>query len=131
MTNHLELTPLEEVTGKQPTPNRCLEKHDEATFFLECVTLDGRVHGFPYSHLSNYLLEPNPALEHASDAPPERLSLWFSTHQVLILGWRLDEIRSFLHKASGITIKAADSRYANLDLTHCHVSEVAVLSTQE
>lgn len=123
-------TPLEEVCPPRPV-NPCLEEHGGAVFFLECVTADGRVHGFPYSHLTNYLLDPNPALEHAADAPPERLSLWFSTHQVLILGWRLDDIRYFLRKATGITIKALDPRYANLKPNMCFVSEVAVLSARE
>lgn len=115
----------------EPPANPCLKKHGDIAFFIECVTADGRVYGFPYSHLSNYLLEPNPALEHSSEAPPERLSLWFSTHQVLILGWCLDEIRLLLRDGTSVTITTREYRYAHLQPKMCFVSEVAVLSARE
>jgi hypothetical protein len=119
-------TPLSELT---PTVNPCLSVYSqEGAFFLECVTREGRVYGFPYSHLSNYILEPNPTIEDAPDAPPDRLSLWFSAHQVIILGWQLDELRSLIRKGTGVTVKALEPRYANLEPKKCFVSEVAVLS---
>jgi hypothetical protein len=46
---------------------------------------------------------------------------------VLILGWQLDSLRSLLRNGTGLTIKAMDSRYANLKPKECFVSDVAVL----
>ena len=117
-------TPLDDIV---PPPNPCLGHPKEGAFFLECATRDGRVYGFPYSHLSNYLLEPNPALEDASDAPPERLSLWFPTHQVLILGSHLSQACDLIRAGSGVTFKPLDSRYANLKPKECFVSSIIII----
>ena len=52
------------------------EDHDGATF-MEFVTEDDRAHGFPYSQLMGYTLERVPESEHESDAPEDRLHLFF------------------------------------------------------
>lgn len=105
----------------------CIQLHTvEGAFSLECVSSDGRLHGFPYYHLANYRLEPNPALERTAGAPPERLALSFSTHEVVILGRQLDSLRNLISKTAGITVKPLESRYENLDPKECFVSEITV-----
>lgn len=126
-------TPLEEVlASSHPRPNPCLEPHlEEGSFFIECLSSDNLLHGFPYAHLLNYRIEANPELERSPSAPPERLSLWFSTHQVLILGWHLDSLRYYLRKGAGITLKPLDPRYQNLQPKECFISEVTVLPAEK
>lgn len=119
------------VSENRPPANPCIQTHSDVTLFLECVSSDGRVYGFAYSHLSSYRLEPNPAFEHAPDAPPERLALWFSTHQVLILGSQLDRLRDLIRKGAGFTVKPLETRYANLHQAECFVAEVTVLPQDE
>ena len=124
-------SPLEEVLQRRSRhSNPCLGHPKEGALFLECVTRDGRVYGFPYSHLTNYLLEPNPAIEDASDAPPQRLSLWFPTHLVVILGWYLSQASDLIRSGAGLTLKPLDSRYANLKPEECFICEVAVLAAE-
>jgi hypothetical protein len=57
--------------------------------------------------------------------------LWFSTHQVVILGWHLQSIRTCIRHAQGFTVKALDPRYANLQPKECFVSDIAVLTAGE
>jgi hypothetical protein len=44
---------------------------------LEFHERGGRIHGFPYGHLLNYLLERNPDADAQPDAPADRFSLCF------------------------------------------------------
>ena len=61
-------------------------------------------------------------------APPERLSLWFSSHDVLITGWHLDHLRQLLRSGRSYTVTATDPRYLNLKPKECFVAEVIVLN---
>jgi len=75
----------------------CIEESEHPLLMLDFLTRDGRIHGFPYSQLTNYQIDPNPVLERRSDAPPERLTLQFSTHDVVLTGWRLQTLRPLLN----------------------------------
>ena len=93
---------------------------------LDFHSRDGRVHGFPYSQLVNYLLDPNPEVQRAKDAPPESLTFCFSTHEVIVTGWRLLAIRPLLHSARLTALCAADPRYTNVARTKPFVAEITV-----
>jgi hypothetical protein len=110
----------------RPTPS--IVERAGHSLFLEAVTRQGRVYGFPLAQVVNYLLEANPDLELDAQAPPERFSLWFSTHDVLLLGWRLDHLRQLLRKGQSFTVTAADPRYLNVKPKECFVAEVIVLN---
>ena len=105
---------------------RCIEESEHPLLMLDFLTRDGRIHGFPYSQLTNYQLDPNPALERRSDAPPERLTLLFSMHDVVLTGWRLHALRPLLHSARLAALRAADPRYAHVARNKPFIEEINV-----
>ena len=105
---------------------RCIEEAEHPVLMLDFLSRDGRIHGFPYSQLVNYLLDANPELERAKDAPRERLTLCFSTHDVIVTGWRLTALRPLLQSARLAALCAADPRYANVARTKPFFAEISV-----
>lgn len=69
--------------------------------------------GFAYAQLCLYTLEPNPKPELIATAP-ERLTLGFSSADVMIYGARLAPIVDELVKHTVDWIAKVDERYANL-----------------
>ena len=112
----------------QPAPEepRCIEEAEHPVLMLDFLSRDGRIHGFPYSQLVNYLLDASPAPGRGMDAAPERLTLCFSTHDVIVTGWRLTALRPLLHSARLAALCAADPRYANVARTKPFVAEITV-----
>jgi hypothetical protein len=107
---------------------RCVQLTEANGGFSLCLDFtarDGRVQGFPYAQMLNYLLEKNPD-ESDENAPPDRLSIWFSTHDVILTGWRLDALRSFLRAGRVVGVKAVEPRYAHLEAGKPFVSEIHV-----
>jgi hypothetical protein len=78
---------------EKKSPQRVLEtKADQLSFGIDFHPLDGRIYGSVYAHLLSYLAEKNPAAELQPDVPADRLTLAFSTHDVVLLGWRLNTL---------------------------------------
>lgn len=98
---------------------------------LEFHEQEGRIHGFPYGHLLNYLLERNPDAESQPNAPADRFSLWFSTHDVVLLGWRLAGIAALLRHGRLAAIHAADARFYGLSAKEPFVSAIIVRAAQK
>jgi hypothetical protein len=48
--------------------------------------------------LVNYILEANSGTDEDKNAPPDRLTLYFSSHDVVLLGWRLERL---VHRLKG------------------------------
>ena len=110
--------------------NLSLQEHGSHNLFIECVNKDG-VYGFPFSQLVKYLVESNPDLARTPDAPPERISLWFSTDDVVVTGWFLEPIRELLREGKSFTLVARDTRYLNLKPKECFVAEISVVAAGE
>jgi len=91
----------------------------------------GRVWGFPYGHLLNYQLDKNPNAELHAATPPDRLSLSFSTHDVLLLGWRLSKVLDPLDRARIASLIARLPRYANLEKEKAFIAEIIVKPAQK
>lgn len=106
-------------------------KEHDASFALEFHKRDGRIHGFPYGHLLNYLFEDNPNADAQSNAPPDRFSLWFSTHDVVVLGWRLEKCSPLLRHGRIIFVRALNPRYCSLATQEPFVSEIVVQCAQK
>jgi hypothetical protein len=119
----MALTRPEQPSREEP---RCIEETDHSVLLLDFLARDGRIHGFPYSQLVNYLLDPNPEVQRGGDTPPDRLTLLFSTHDVIITGWRLNALRPLLHSARIAAVCAADPRYANVARNKPFVAEIIV-----
>ena len=105
---------------------KCFELHGSSSATIDFFTGDKRVYGFPYHHLINYVLDANPNLDRDRDAPPERLTLAFSSHDVVVLGWRLQGLLQFFHDAKITTIRSFDVRYANLGDVMPFIAEIIV-----
>ena len=71
--------------------------------------------GFPTSQLIEYTLEPNTADSDDTKAPPEKLTFSFSTADVIVLGWRLDRITSYLRDNRVGGIGVLSKRYADME----------------
>jgi hypothetical protein len=108
---------------------RCVQLNETGGGFSLCLDFtdgNGRVQGFPYAQMLNYLLEKNPAEEHGENLPTDRLSIWFSTHDVILTGWRLDALRAWLRAGRVVGVKALEPRYANLEPRKPFVAEIHV-----
>lgn len=104
---------------------RCIEESPAASF-IEFVTADDRVHGFAYSQLMNYTLEQIAESEHKTDAPQDRLQLFFSTHDVTLTGWRLREFLRLLRDGKVAAVKTGPARYADLRRDAPYVAEIKI-----
>jgi len=105
---------------------KCFELHDSSSMTIDFFTGDKRVYGFPYSQLINYVLDANPDLGRNRDAPAERLTLGFSSHDVVALGWRLQHLLLLFRDARIAIIRAFDVRYANLRNSEPFIVEIIV-----
>lgn len=119
----MALTRLGQTSREEP---RCIEENEHPLLMLDFLTRDGRIYGFPYSQLVNYLLDPNPETQCGGELPPERLTILFSTHDVVIIGWRLHALRPLLQSAKIAAVCAVDHRYANVTRNKPFVAEITV-----
>lgn len=103
-----------------------IQEHKESGYFLEFVSREGQVYGFPYAQLIHYRLEPNPALETAPGALPDQLTIWFSALNVVITGWHLEAIRILLRSGKNFSVTAIDPRYRNLQPKECFVAKIKI-----
>ena len=98
---------------------RVNKRGDEPVLYVEFHLRDGRVFGFPYSHLMHYRLE-------MGTGPEEKLTLEFSRHDVAITGRRFGELREFLKTGSLASVAEMDPRYENLTSNRPFISTVTV-----
>jgi hypothetical protein len=106
------------------------EDHDGATF-MEFVTEDDRAHGFPYSQLMGYTLERVPESEHESNAPEDRLHLFFSTHDVTLTGWRLRPLVNLVRKGTLSGVRSLDTRYAQVNQKSPFIARIKIAPVKE
>lgn len=105
--------------------SRCIEESSGSSF-IEFVTADDRVHGFAYSQLMNYTLEQIADSDHKTDAPQDRLQLFFSTHDVTLSGWRLREFLRLLRDGKVAAVKTVNPRYLNVHPDAPFVAEIKI-----
>jgi hypothetical protein len=103
----------------------CIDESSHSSF-IEFVTPDDRVHGFAYSQPMNYTLERIAENEPKADAPPDRLQLFFSTHDVTLTGWRLRDFLRLLRDGKVAAVKTGNARYANLRRDAPYVIEIKI-----
>ena len=81
---------------------------------------------FATSQYVDFVHEANPALQHDSDAPPERMGLRFATEEVMILGSRLERIAGALSEGQLCRMKAISRRYAGVLKSGLMIFSIAV-----
>ena len=69
--------------------------------------------GFPMAQLCSYTLEPNPAADGPGDPLAERLTLGFSTADVVLFGARLAGLIPLLNEHRLEWVAQVDDRYLN------------------
>jgi hypothetical protein len=99
---------------------------NSAAFFVELLPVPHERHGFALAQLLHYTCEPNPAALGVPEAPPERLTLDFSTADIVILGWRLTRIVDAVREHKLLWVRALDPRYANADAHKPFVAEIVI-----
>ena len=98
--------------------------------YCACVEfhLDGEHrHGFHTSQLIDYTLEPNSDVGEDKTAPPQKLTVAFSTADVVILGWRLGRLADLLRENELATVHILPKRYADLDSTRLFVASITII----
>ena len=86
-------------------------RSEQGPLALEFHCRDGRVHGFPYTHLLHFRHEVNPDAELQPNAPAERVVISFSTHEVVLLGWSLQGLVQLLCTGQLTSVHAVGIRY--------------------
>ena len=83
--------------------------------YCACIEFHPSEHtrrAFHSSQLIEYTLEPNPDAEDDKNEPPQKLSLAFSTADVVVLGWRLGHLADKLQENDLAAIRTLPKRYA-------------------
>ncbi|HUI08293.1 MAG TPA: hypothetical protein VL486_14935 [Verrucomicrobiae bacterium] len=83
-------------------------------------------HGFHTGQLIHYKLEPNPDAGEDKNAPPQKLTIAFSTADVVILGWRLGRLADLLRENDLATVHVLSKRYADLDHGRPFVASIII-----
>ena len=110
--------------------DKCYESSDS---YAACIEFHQDKHhrrGFHASQLIDYTLEPNPDAGDDSggsaQAPPQKLSLAFSTADVVVLGWRLGLLADKLRENKLTAIGSVPKRYAELERAAVFVSSIKI-----
>ena len=82
--------------------------------------------GFHTSQLIEYSLEQNPDVGDDKNAPPQKLSLAFSTADVVVLGWRLGFLADKLQENDLAAVRALAKRYADVDRHMPFVASITI-----
>lgn len=106
--------------------DECYETGNLNCYCIEFHLDEHRRRGFHASQLITYSLDPNPAAENDKDAPPQILSLAFSTADVVILGWRLSRLADALQKNELAAIGILSKRYADFEPKKPFVSSIEI-----
>jgi hypothetical protein len=83
------------------------------------------------SQLVNYVLEANPESDGDKDAPPDRLTFYFSSHDVVLIGWRLKRLVDPLKKERLPGVSVTEQRYSEMHRTLPAVSKIKVKAIAE
>jgi hypothetical protein len=97
--------------------------------YCACIEfhLDGeRRHGFHTSQLIDYTLEPNPDTGEDKNAPPQKLTVAFSTADVVVLAWRLARLADLLRENELATVHVLPERYAEVESARPFVASIMV-----
>jgi hypothetical protein len=108
--------------------DECYESSNVNCFCIDFHRDEHHRRGFHMSQLITYSLDPNPAAENDQEAPPQMLSLAFSTADVVILGWRLSRLADMLQKNELASVRVLSKRYAELDPKKPFVSSIQIKS---
>ena len=127
MTLHSPSSTLRELVADKKRGESFAPEKD-AVLFIEFQPNPERREGFALAQLLHYILDANPAAASGKEAevPPERLTLAFSTADVVVLGWRLLALTAALREHKLGFVRAVSGRYSNLEQDKPHVAEIVI-----
>jgi hypothetical protein len=105
------------------------ECYESANKYCVCVEFrldDDLRHGFSANQLIQYSLEPNPETSGKKDAPPQKLSLAFSTADVVILGWGLGRLADCLRENNLAVVRARPGCNGDVDRKNVSVASIKI-----
>ena len=105
---------------------RCYASANKYCACIEFRPDENLWYGFGTSQLIAYILEPNPDAGDSKDAPPQRLSLAFSTADVVILGWRLGRLAGCLRESSLAVVTACANSKGTIDSQNVFVAAIKI-----
>ena len=100
-----------------------------ANGYCACIAFhldEHRRRAFNASQLIEFSLDPNPDADADKNEPPQKLSLQFSTADVVVLGWRLDFLADYLGENRLAAIGILPKRYAELERSKVFVSAIKI-----
>ena len=103
--------------------------YHSANTYAACIEfhLDGHHRrAFNASQLIEFSLDPNPDAADDKNEPPQKITLVFSTADVVILGWRLGLIADYLRDNRLSAIGILPKRYAELERNAIYVSSIVI-----
>lgn len=106
----------------------------QAASYAACIefhTDEQHRRGFNASQLIEFSLEPNPGAYEDKNEPPQRLSVMFSTADVVVLGWQLGLIADHLRDNSLSAIRVFSQRDADLERNSASVSAITITEISE
>lgn len=106
--------------------DECYQDSHLNCFCIEFHLDEHHRRGFHTSQLIEYALDPNPDAEHDKNAPPQKMSLVFSTADIIILGWRLDRLAKLLQENRLASVSSLSKRYAEVEPQKSFVSSIEI-----
>jgi hypothetical protein len=99
--------------------------------YIEFQTDEHHRRAFNASQLIEFSLEPNPDADDDKNLPPQKLSLAFSTADVVVLGWRLGLMADYLRDNRLSAIGILPKRYAELERNSAFVSAITITAVSK
>lgn len=103
--------------------------YESANTYAACIEFHQDKHhrrGFHASQLIDYTLEPNPDAGDDKNQPPQKLSIAFSTADVVVLGWRLGFLANYLRDNKLTALCVLPKRYAELERAVAFVASIKI-----
>jgi hypothetical protein len=108
--------------------------YQTASTYAACIEFhldEHRRRAFNASQLIAFALDPNPDGEDDKNQPPQKLSLTFSTADVVVLGWRLGLIADYLRDNKLSAIGILPKRYAELERNAAFISAITITPVEK
>ena len=90
-------TPKESPSVTTSNRDQCWET-DSTVIAFGAIADDGREYQFSYAHYLNLIRSANPELENNPKAPRERMEIYFSTGEVVVLGSYMSRVSGYVQK---------------------------------
>ena len=106
--------------------NPCYESANTYAACIEFHLAENKRRGFHTSQLIDYTLEPNPDAGDDKNAPAQKLSIAFSTANVVVLGWRLGLLADKLRENKLSALCVLPKRYSELERAVAFVASIKI-----